>query len=61
MQKYSKWSPTGFDPAGLNCEDQQDWMVLPVSITRDSGALEKANWEAAQDMLPGPEGAAWEI
>lgn len=61
MQKYAEWSPTGFDPAGLNCEDQQDWLVLPVSITRDSGAREKANWEAAQNMLPGPDGGAWDI
>ena len=61
MQKYAEWSPTGFDPAGLNCEDQQDWLVLPIGLKRDSGALEKANWEAAQDRLPGPDGGAWEI
>lgn len=48
---YSEWAPTQFDTKGLGCEDQQDWLVCPVAITRDSGHLELSNWAAQENAL----------
>lgn len=45
MISYSKFRPTGFDCAGLGCEDQQDWLVAPVAQNRDSDCLTRSNWE----------------
>ncbi len=45
MKRYSDWKPTGFDIPGLACDDRQDWWVGPVMLTRDSGCLERSNWE----------------
>lgn len=61
MRTYSNYAPTPLDVAGLNLEDQQDWLVAPVGINRDSGPLDLSNWEVFQNLLPGPEGGAWEI
>jgi hypothetical protein len=44
MQTYSKFRPTGFDCAGLGCDDQQDWLVAPVGVNRDSDCLTRSNW-----------------
>jgi hypothetical protein len=44
MQTYGKFSPTSCDTAGLGCEDQQDWLVAPVGLNRDSDALGRSNW-----------------
>ena len=51
MQKYSDYRPTGFDAAGLNLPDRQDWRVLPLLQTRDSGTLARSNVIAAREML----------
>lgn len=62
LPKYQNWSPTGFDPKGLNCDDQQDWLVAPVSINRDSGPLEKSNWEyVIADLERDHADTDWEI
>lgn len=53
MQRYKDFQPTGFDPKGLALEDKQEWFVVPVSRTRDSGPLAEANFEAALEMLGG--------
>lgn len=52
MKTYATWCPTGADASGLALEDRQDWLVLPVIKTRDSGALERANFDAALASLP---------
>ncbi len=44
MQTYSKFRPSGFDCAGLGCDDQQDWLVAPVGVNRDSDCLTRSNW-----------------
>ena len=46
MQTYREFRPTGFDVAGLGCDDRQDWLVGPCSITRDSGILDLSNWHS---------------
>lgn len=52
MQTYAKFRPTGFDPAGAFLDDdRQDWLVLSVSQTRDSGPLDRSNFETAQKIL----------
>ncbi len=51
MQRYAKHAPTAFDVSGAFLPDRQDWYVLPVSQTRDSGPLDKSNFETAQKIL----------
>lgn len=53
MQKYSEFRPTCFDPRGLNLDDRQDWLVAPVSRTRDTGPFEESNFQTALEMLGG--------
>jgi hypothetical protein len=38
---------------GLGLSDRQDWLVLPCSRTRDSEALDRANFDAALESLGG--------
>lgn len=60
LQRYAEFQPTGFDCKGLNSEhighgeedsDRSAWFVAPCSITRDSGALERANWIEQENAL----------
>jgi hypothetical protein len=51
--KYSDFQPTGFDPKGLGCEDEQDWRVVPCGQNRDSGILQRANFISALKILGG--------
>lgn len=55
MQTYSEFQPTGFDPRGAFLPDRQDWLVVPVSITRDTseGGLSYSNFQVALEMLNG--------
>ena len=53
MQTYSQFQPTGFDHKGAFLPDQQDWLVVPVSQTRDSGPLAQSNFAIALEMLGG--------
>ena len=53
MVPYSEWRPTGFDPAGAFLDDRQDWLVLGLMQTRDSGPLDKSNFAAALAILGG--------
>jgi hypothetical protein len=49
--RYKDWAPTGFDTRGLGLEDRQEWLVLPVIRTRDSGPREESNFATARRIL----------
>jgi len=52
MQCYSKFAPTPFDPRGAHLDDdRQDWLVAPCGLNRDSGILDRANFEALRALL----------
>jgi hypothetical protein len=51
MESYGKWSPTAFDHAGAFLENREDWLVLPVMRTRDSGPMAQSNFEAAWSLV----------
>lgn len=51
MQKYKDFRPTAFDAKGLGLEDRQNWLVLGVSVTRDSDELAASNFAVAQAIL----------
>lgn len=53
MRKYSEFRPTQFDCRGLGLREQQDWLVGPVSQTRDSGPLDKSNFECFVKAMGG--------
>ncbi len=55
MQTYKEFQPTGFDPKGLNAERYQigDFLVLPCAQNRDSGCLDRSNFEVALKELGG--------
>ena len=63
MMTYSEFRPTAFDARGLGLDDRQDWLVGPVSQTRDSEALERANFKVAMEELDrvDPEGDDHEL
>lgn len=59
MKTYSQFRPTQFD-SHINLDRQLDgeetrenWLVAPVSRTRDSGALDQSNFESALQSLGG--------
>lgn len=51
MQTYREWSPTGFDRRGAFLDDRQDWLVVPVIRTRDSGHIDASNFETACSLV----------
>lgn len=55
MIKYSEFQPTAFDSKGLLGEYHgiSDFLVVPVTQTRDSGPLDRSNFEQALEMLGG--------
>lgn len=53
METYNKFRPTQFDPRGIGLDEQQNWFVLPVSQTRDSGPRDRSNFQSALDALGG--------
>jgi len=53
MQRYSEFSPTHFDTRGLGLEERQEWLVCPVSRTRDSGPLDESNFRSTLKALGG--------
>lgn len=48
---YKDFAPTGFDVAGLGCEDRQDWLVFPCAHNRDSDCLDESNWDVSVKAL----------
>lgn len=54
MQQYKDYAPTGFDAKGAFIHDERrEWLVLPVIQTRDSGPLDRSNFESALEALGG--------
>jgi hypothetical protein len=51
MKRYKEFQPTLFDPKGICLEDKQEWFVVPVSQTRDSGCLSRSNFHVALELL----------
>ena len=52
--RYADFAPTTMDCRGLALPDRQDWLVAPVSITRDTPkGRDTANWESLQAILDG--------
>lgn len=50
--KFGDFQPTAFDARGVGSDDDdRDWRVAPVILTRDSGALNESNFESAQKIL----------
>lgn len=64
LKSYSEFSPTPFDAKGLALPDRQDWLVSPVSITRDTGegSITRSNWEAIKKALTAldPDRETWD-
>lgn len=55
MIKFRDWSPTQMDPKGNGPDEIQDWWVVPVIRTRDSGSREESNFAAAALRILGRE------
>lgn len=53
LERYATFRPTAMDPAGLALGDRQQWLVVPVSRTRDSGPLDESNFTSALALLGG--------
>jgi hypothetical protein len=53
MQTYSKFRPTSCDTYGLGCNDRRNWLVAPVSTTRDADALQRSNFRVVLADLGG--------
>lgn len=50
LPRYEEWDPTGFDTPGRGLgstidDDRAGWLVAPCILSRDSGPLERTNWE----------------
>lgn len=56
MTTFKDWAPTQFDAKGLGLDDRQDWIVAPVVQTRDSGTLERSNFEVVEKGLDAKQG-----
>lgn len=52
MQRYGDFRPTAFD-SHIELDEREDWLVLPVSQTRDSGPLDQSNFAAALEIMGG--------
>lgn len=52
LTEYRDFAPTPFDHKGAFLDDEkQNWLLVPVSRTRDSGILSNSNFETAEKML----------
>ena len=51
MQTYRTFRPFHFDTAGLGLEDRQDWFVVEVVQNRDSGCLDRCNFQCAKEAI----------
>lgn len=62
MDKYKDFQPTPFDPKGHGLDDKQEWLVFPVTQTRDSDALSRSNFEVSEEEFKklDPEGTHYE-
>lgn len=53
MQTYSEFRPTAFDSRGLGLSDQQNWLLAPCGVNRDSDALTRSNFRCCLAALGG--------
>ena len=55
LQTYAKFRPTGFDTAGLGADRLGigSWYLAPVTVNRDSEALQRSNWRVMLRELGG--------
>lgn len=53
IQTYKQFTPSTHDARGLGLPDRQDWLVCPVTQSRDSEALERSNFRVAVRRLGG--------
>lgn len=53
LKPYSSFRPTSLDPSGLSLPDRQNWLVCPVSRTRDSDHRTESNWASQLETLGG--------
>ena len=53
MQKYRDYKPTMFDPAGLNLDDRQNWIVCPTGQYKGSELWKQSNFQTAVKILGG--------
>lgn len=56
LPRYEDWAPTGFDTPGKGLgstidDDRAEWLVAPCILSRDSGPLERTNWETITRSL----------
>lgn len=51
LERFADFQPTAFDHRVRTPADQADWLMLPLSQTRDSGDLEQSNFDAAEESL----------
>lgn len=51
LQRFGDHRPTQFDSRGVGSDGQEDWLVVPVSRTRDSGLLEQSNFEKTLESI----------
>ena len=51
MRPYRDHAPTGYDRKGAFLEDRQEWLVMDVSRTRDSGIRDESNFDATVKAL----------
>jgi len=63
LTTYRNYKPSAFDSAGLGLPYQRDWLVAPVSHSRDSDLLSESNWDAQIAVLKAvdADGDDWEI
>jgi hypothetical protein len=61
MQEYKDFRPTAFDHKGAFLADNQNWLVIPVMQTRDSGPLDLSNFEVNMLHIRTPYGKEFEI
>lgn len=53
LPRYGEWAPTGFDAPGAFLADRGNWLVAPVSRTRDSEAIDESNFSVGLEILGG--------
>jgi len=51
--EYRNYRPTGFDTAGLNLPEKQNWLVAPCGQSRDSGPFDHSNFATCLKWLGG--------
>ena len=50
---FKDYRPTSFDRKGVGVNDQGEWIVLPVILTRHADTLEESNFHIALEIMGG--------